>query len=356
MISDSLVALTDALKDALESLEFLTALKESQESLTALKDSLDSLLTALKDSLDLAPQGLPGLATGPARDRRLFHDSKIFESKFAQEGRNQYGGGKDGASWRILIRGYFVGKMPVCKQLLQWAEEFKNVAITMQDVQNLAGWMEEDPGVISHLLWAFFNINLIGEAREIFCNVEDSHGLEVWRRVCNKINDKGERRRDELYEAIHHPKGTHKCEDVAKVLEEWDTNQRLFREAGGEGLRDEERRRIVKRIIPELIVNQLILQTHEFTTWDDMREYIRERARLMAVNAHGGKQLHALEPDGEDDELLDMPLEDAVEAMGDDATADNIMALVVRRQQRRMGGRGTEEEASQTRRPGRPKA
>ena len=52
MISDSLVALTDALKDSLESLEFLTALKESQESLTALKDSLDSLLTALKDSLD----------------------------------------------------------------------------------------------------------------------------------------------------------------------------------------------------------------------------------------------------------------------------------------------------------------
>ena len=42
--------------------------------------------------------------------------------------------------------------MPVCKQLLQWAEEFKGNVITMGDVQGLAGWMEEDPVVVNHLL------------------------------------------------------------------------------------------------------------------------------------------------------------------------------------------------------------
>ena len=272
------------------------------------------------------------------QDRRLYHDSKIFESKFAQEARNQFNGGKDGASWKVLIRGYFVGRLPVCKQLLQWAEDYKANVITMQNVQELDGWIEENPMIVNHLLWAFFNVNLVGEAREIFCNVEDSHGLEVWRRISNKINDRGERRRDELYEAIHHPKSTNKCEDVAKVLEEWDTNQRLFREAGGEALRDEEKRRIVKKMIPEIIANQLILQMHDFQTWDAMKEYIRERARLMAVNAQGAKPLHALEHEVDLDELADMPLEEAVEKMGEGATSENIMALVIRRQQRRMGG------------------
>ena len=174
-----------------------------------------------------------------------------------------------------------MGRLPICKQMLQWAEDFKNIEIKPEDVQKWAGVMEENPLIVSHLLWAFFNVNLVGEAREIFCNVEDSNGFEVWRRVSNRINDRGERRRDELYELIHHPRATTKCEEVAKVLEEWDTNQRLFREAaGGEYLRDEEKRRIVKKIIPELIANQLILHVQ------DMGRY--ERIHPREGQAHGG--------------------------------------------------------------------
>ena len=150
--------------------------------------------------------------------RRLYYDSKTFESKFAQEQRNQFNGGKGGAAWRVFIRGYIVGKLPLAKWLLQWAEDYKAAEIPMEDVKALAAQMEECPVIVNHLLWAFFNINLIEEAREIFCNVGESHGLEVWRRITNKINDRGEMRRDELYEHIHHPKGTAKCENVARVL------------------------------------------------------------------------------------------------------------------------------------------
>ena len=282
--------------------------------------------------LAYAPPGIP-------QSRRLYYDSRIFETKYAQEARNQFNGGKDGASWKALIRGYFVGKLPACKQLLQWAEDRKANAIALGDVQAQAPQMEEDVMVINHLLWAFFNVNLIGEAREIFGNVEDSNGLEVWRRIINKINDRGERRRDELYELIHHPKGTNRCEDVARVLEEWDTNQRLFREAGGEGLRDEERRRIVKKIVPEIIVNQLILQTQEFKSWEDMKEYVREKARLMAVNA-STKPLHSLELEVDLDDFVDLSLDDAILELGEHATSENIMALVIKKQQRKISGGG----------------
>ena len=171
-------------------------------------------------------------------DPKLAFDSKVFETKYAQDTRNQFDGGKTGASWRTLIRGYIMSRCPIAKYLLQWAEDFKKEKITMEHVQNLDPIMGENPMITDHLLWAFFNVNLVGVAREIFCNVGDFQGLEVWRRINMKINDKGEKTRDELSEKIQNPKGTHKCEETAQVLGKWDTNQRLFMEAGGLALRD----------------------------------------------------------------------------------------------------------------------
>ena len=100
----------------------------------------------------LGPRGPTGWppATGNAAKHGV--DARIFETKFAQESKNQFAGVRGGEAWKVLIRGYFVGRLPVCKQLLQWAEEFKGNSIAMQDVQGLAGWMEEDPVVINHLL------------------------------------------------------------------------------------------------------------------------------------------------------------------------------------------------------------
>ena len=88
--------------------------------------------------------------------------------------------------------------------------------------------------MLNHLLWAFFNLNLTGLARDIFCNVEEFHGLEVWRRITQKIDDRSERRRDELKDAIEKPKGASKCEDVMQVIEEWDSNHGHHRNAVGE--------------------------------------------------------------------------------------------------------------------------
>ncbi len=88
MISDSLVALTDALKDSLESLEFLTALKESQESLTALKDSLDSLLKDFLDSLlaRLAIDGCSMTARSSSRSLRWRAATSTVAAKTAPRG------------------------------------------------------------------------------------------------------------------------------------------------------------------------------------------------------------------------------------------------------------------------------
>ena len=276
--------------------------------------------------------------------KKISYDSRVFETKVALEKVSQYDGGKNGHSWKSLIKAYLISRFPAMGKLLQWAEDFKKTPITADHVMNLRMTMEDDPIVVAHLLWGFFNLNLVGEAREIFSNVEDSHGFEVWRRICNKINVRGENRLDELYEAIHHPKAAAKCSDVASVMEDWDTQQRLYKEAGGEPLRTEEKRVIVKKLVPEIIRQQLVLQVQEFKEWEAMKEYILERSRQLGNDEKPHRSFNAVDKDLKEldlDALAEMPLEDAVNALGGEhADSEHIMALVVRKQQRKTWSKG----------------
>ena len=66
-------------------------------------------------------------------------DAKVFETKFAQEGKNVYdGGAKGGEAWKVLIRGYLLGRVPMMKFLLKWAEDHGNAPIMPEVVAALA--------------------------------------------------------------------------------------------------------------------------------------------------------------------------------------------------------------------------
>ena len=90
-----------------------------------------------------APTGLPGY---------LRCDSKIFETKFGQDAKNQYGGLKNGEQWKVLIRGYMIGKLPMTKYILKWAEDFGTREILPGDVASIKPYLDEDPLVVDHLL------------------------------------------------------------------------------------------------------------------------------------------------------------------------------------------------------------
>ena len=104
--------------------------------------------------------------------------------------------------------------------VLKLAEIRGNVPVTREAVGESRGWMDEDPHVIEHLLWGFLDLNLTGAAREIFCITGQSQGFEVWRTIHALIYAKTERRRDELYAKIHHPKAAAHAGEVPRAFEE----------------------------------------------------------------------------------------------------------------------------------------
>ena len=58
--------------------------------------------------------------------------------------------------------------------MLKWAETREKTPITREAVEQLRGWMDEDPHTVDHLLWGFLSVNLTGAARDIFCNTENA--------------------------------------------------------------------------------------------------------------------------------------------------------------------------------------
>ena len=98
------------------------------------------------------PTGWPAPTGNPPT---LKFDSRNFETKVGQESKNQYDGGKGGEAWKVLIRGYLLGRVPMMGCLLKWAEDHGGNNVTMEGIQQLINFLDEDPFVINHLLWAF---------------------------------------------------------------------------------------------------------------------------------------------------------------------------------------------------------
>ena len=84
----------------------------------------------------------------------LKFESEIFEPKLGQETKNQYDGGK-GEARKVFIRGYLLSKVPVMGHVLMWFEGHGAADVTTEGLYSLTNFLDEDPFVINHLVWAF---------------------------------------------------------------------------------------------------------------------------------------------------------------------------------------------------------
>ena len=291
-------------------------------------------------------------------------DSRVLDVKHAMDVKHQYDGNdKDGESWKSRTRDYFVGRIPILKWLLKWAEDFGVEAVTKERIMSLYGYIDEDPGTVNHLLWAYLSVNLTKGAREIFSNVDDSNGLEVWRRMHKHIFSKNESRRAGFYRLIHNPRAAKGPADVPSALEEWDTNQRLYRQVGGTPLRIDELKETILELVPWTIRKELILKLRDDTSsWTKIKHDIIEHARLLTVYGGKGNSNLMLTEEQEISEAFwvatdDLDIEEVVMELNSQGNmnAVTINALMQRRNNPAWKGKGSTQfkrkEQRDTRRP-----
>lgn len=136
-----------------------------------------------------------------------------------------------------------------------------------------------------------------GAARKIFSNTCNFNGLEVWRKIHALIFATNERRQDEPYDKIHKPKVAANAGEVAGALEDWDTNQKLHRGVGGVPLREEELRNLLLKMLPSDMKIHVLQNIRSFPSWEDLKDYVRDHARLVMVHITKSVPTHLAEMD-----------------------------------------------------------
>ena len=137
--------------------------------------------------------------------------------------------------------------------LLKLSESREDTPATVQLLHQDAGkWVT--PIRLQFLameLWGYLNLNVTGEARQVFENVDDLQGFEAWRKLVKGIRSRAEVRKLQLQGQVQRPVEAKRLADVPKALEAWDTNMREFLEAGGRPMSFDERKLALFGIVPE---------------------------------------------------------------------------------------------------------
>ena len=66
--------------------------------------------------------------------------------------------------------------------LLEWVEK-KQVLVDTKLLKSYKKVDHRDTVALAQHRWGFHNVNLVGDAYEVFGNIPRGDGLEVWRRV-----------------------------------------------------------------------------------------------------------------------------------------------------------------------------
>ena len=108
-------------------------------------------------------------------------------------------------------------------ELLEWAEQ-KIVAIDHEVLKSYKKVDHKDSVALGQHLWGFLNVNLTGDAYEVFGNIPRGDGLEVWRRVLEDTCQKTKKEKIDLENAVMQPRPCTTPEQVPMALERWMTS------------------------------------------------------------------------------------------------------------------------------------
>ena len=122
-----------------------------------------------------------------------------------------------------------------------------------------------DPNVLDGHLWAFLNLNLTGQATEVFNSVPTMHGLEVWRRATGEFLTLTDLRQLDLQALVCAPVAARTLPNVRTSVGDWETP---LRTSGGVGgfMPNTQRRNILLKLLPTEVAVPLIMYFQDYPT------------------------------------------------------------------------------------------
>jgi hypothetical protein len=171
---------------------------------------------------------------GDMRGRKLAHQyeyGRLFEAKEAKF-LPEFDGETKAGLWRRKVSSYLITKYPDIAELLEWVEK-KQTTLDSKSLKAHTKIDYKDTIALGKHLWGFLNVNLHGDAYEVFGNIPRGDGLEVWRRVLEDTCQKTKAEKLDLEHAVMQPRPCTTVEQVPMALERWQTSLQTYLDSGG---------------------------------------------------------------------------------------------------------------------------
>ena len=140
--------------------------------------------------------------------------TRVYDDKTAQDPKNQFDGhARKCRAWASSTTNYFIGRCAEYNQLLQWTEKMNHTPITFEELRAHGAVlrMRNDPVMLGRHFWAYLNLNLVAEAKDVFQNTDALNGFEVFRKLVISVHSKTTQARlDKRHQVLNPPRITKK--------------------------------------------------------------------------------------------------------------------------------------------------
>ena len=177
-------------------------------------------------------------------------DKSRFSEKVAAT--QQFDGVSGGSIWKTWMRNYLVSRAMEMDHLLKLVETHEDREATVEHLRPMTdSWIHYTRvHQLSWELWGFLNLNLKGDARLYFENVQDFQGFEAWRKIMKLVRNRAEVRKLSLHDKVQKPAEAKRLSEVPAALETWDSHVRQYIESGGRAPAYEDRKLALINILP----------------------------------------------------------------------------------------------------------
>ena len=142
----------------------------------------------------------------------------------------QLDGEKGGEKCRTDTMNYLIGRAPDIESLLLWAERRSRQEdpkpIHRNEVDSQVTVNGVDPSVLDGHIWAYLNLNITHQTKEVFDNVPSMRGLEVWRRLIGELFPLTDLRQMELQSVVYGPARATSLQRMRPAVASWETSLR----------------------------------------------------------------------------------------------------------------------------------
>ncbi len=257
-----------------------------------------------------------------------FKERALFDEKISMTGDYSFNGLKGGINWKGKVERYFISRIPVLMNVLEWAEKEELYEITPAKFEEATRGTLDSTQVqaINAAMWGFLSGAVSGTAETMFKGAAKLNGLDAWRRLVRYIDHGRAMRLETLRREVKmiHLKPIASLEKVEEGVAEFENVLNEYVQVGGTPISNDEKKSDLLAVLPAELRETLLWRATDAGSFEDFRDMVLTQCGKILMNR---KKLHVHNVDHEKQQ--DEADEDE-EGFPDLSTPEGIIAAISR--------------------------